>query len=68
MLTEDQVSFYKTKGYVILDDIFSAKELEECSREYDNLFERKKMSNLEATWGGDWNQNANAELPTSVCE
>ena len=68
MLTEEQVSFYKTNGFIILDDIFSARELEECSREYDNLFERKRASDLEATWGGDWNQKANAEQPTSVCD
>lgn len=65
MLTDAQLSFYQENGYVVLDSVFSTGELEECSAEYDQLFERKKQADLEATWQGDW-KNDNQSKSTSV--
>ncbi len=54
MLTSEQLQFYKENGYIILDDLYSVSEIDECSSEYDMLFELKRSSDLEATWKGDW--------------
>ena len=54
MLTAIQLQFYKENGYVILDDVYSTAEIDECSFQYDRLFELKNNSDLEATWKGDW--------------
>ena len=66
ILTEEQVNFYKENGYLILNDLYSAAEIEECSKEYDALFARKQESNLEATWQGDWRDKANITKSNSV--
>ena len=58
MLTEEQLRFYGENGYVVLDSVFPPSQLEECSAEYDQLFERKKQADLEATWQGDWNDSS----------
>lgn len=59
MLSKDQLSFYSENGYVLLDNVFSPEEIEECSSEYDKLFQAKqKSSNLEAEWKGDWKEPA----------
>lgn len=65
MLSKVQLQFYRENGYVVMDDIYSAAEIDECSREYDALFESKKNSDLEATWKGDWIEG-NAKAQTSV--
>ena len=52
-LTEEQKKFYSESGYIILD-ILNENEIEEISKEYDDIFSRKAESNLEATWEGDW--------------
>lgn len=65
MLTGEQLRFYRENGYVVLDSVFSSSELEECSAEYNQLFERKKEADLEATWRGDWKDRSQSEA-TSV--
>jgi len=67
MLTEEQLDFYRRNGYVILDSVFSSAEMDLCSTEYDQLFERKKNVDLEATWQGDWTvQSQTDSKSTSV--
>lgn len=66
MLTQQQIAFYRENGYLILDDLYTAAEIEECSTEYDALFARKRESNLEATWQGDWREKANVVETNSV--
>ena len=63
-----QLDCYKKNGFLLLKDVLSAKELEELSREYDELFERKKLENakLEAMWKGDWSQSGTSSSNTSV--
>ena len=56
MLTNEQIKFYKDNGYLIVSGIFQPEEVEECVRETDRMFSRVEESgkNLEATWGGKW--------------
>lgn len=55
MLSKEQLDFYSQNGYLLLDGVFTADEIEECSFEYDKLFKAKEsQNNLEATWKGDW--------------
>lgn len=55
MLSEQQLNFYSQNGYLLLDTVFTPQEIEECSLEYDKLFQAKKsQNNLKATWKGDW--------------
>lgn len=61
MLSEEQLSFYSKNGYLLLDSVFTPEEIEECSLEYNKLFQAKQShSNLEATWKGDWTPSADA--------
>jgi len=63
MITQDQINFYRQNGYVVLDDIFTSAELEECSIEYDAAFERRKSDSsafMDGTWKGDWNSKSNS--------
>ncbi|PSN48716.1 hypothetical protein C0J52_08783 [Blattella germanica] len=55
MLTKEQIQFYKENGYIKLSNIFTEKELQEISDEYDDLFERKQKENaeLQAVWKGE---------------
>ncbi len=57
MLTEFQRKFYFDNGYIVLDDVYSTSEIDECSSEYDRVFELKKDSDLEATWKGNWTKD-----------
>lgn len=66
MLNKIQLQFYRQNGYIVLDDIFSPAEIEECSREHDALFESKDDSDLEATWKGSWDNGEKTKEPTSV--
>ncbi len=54
MLSESQQKFYSENGYLVLDKIYSTGEIDECSSEYDKVFELKQNSDLEATWKGNW--------------
>ncbi|XP_037051169.1 phytanoyl-CoA dioxygenase, peroxisomal-like [Bradysia coprophila] len=55
MLSEEQLSFYSKNGYLLLDSVFTPEEIEECSLEYNKLFQAKQNNReLEATWKGDW--------------
>lgn len=55
MLSEKQKKFYSDNGYLLLDGVFTPEEIEECSVEYDKLFQSKQsQNNLEAKWKGDW--------------
>jgi len=61
MLTSEQKQFYKDKGFILLDKVFSPEEIEECVEAYDNLFETKKAdprTNMEAQWAGGWKDNS----------
>ena len=56
MCTRGNADFYKEKGFILLDGIFSNEEMDECIREYDAMFERAigRGDKLEATWKGNW--------------
>lgn len=55
MLSKEQLSFYAQNGYLLLDEVFTPEEIDECSLEYDKLFRAKENeNNLEAKWKGDW--------------
>ena len=64
----EKIDYYKKNGFLLLKGVLSTKELEELSREYDQLFERKKQENakLEAMWKGDWSQSGTSKNNTSV--
>jgi len=57
-LTEAEKEFYVENGYILLDNVFTKEEIDECCKEYDALFQEKSalQSNLEATWAGNWKQ------------
>ena len=63
MLTSEQIKFYKDNGYLVVSGVFQPKEVEECVRETDEMFSRVERSgkNLEATWGGKWQDTQIAE-------
>ncbi|XP_058803129.1 phytanoyl-CoA dioxygenase, peroxisomal-like [Phymastichus coffea] len=55
-LTVEQKKFWDENGFIKLSDVFSNEELDEISKEYDDLFERKQKEDaggLEAAWKGD---------------
>lgn len=54
MLSTEQLSSYHENGFILLNNIFSKEEIEECSNEYDYIFNLKKECDLEATWKGGW--------------
>lgn len=58
MLSQTQLQFYKDNGYLLLDEVYTTAEIDECSLEYDEIFTLKKNSELEATWKGDWKDEA----------
>ncbi|KAJ9589694.1 hypothetical protein L9F63_017100, partial [Diploptera punctata] len=60
MLTKEQVKFYKENGYIKLSNIFSEKEMNEISDEYDDLFSRKHNANLQAVWKGEEMEKASS--------
>ncbi len=63
MLSKEQLSFYSQNGYLLLDSVFTPEDIEECSVEYNKLFQTKeKQNNLEATWKGDWSASTNESL------
>ena len=59
-LSSAQLDSYLRSGYLVLPGLISPSDLAELSREYDELFIRKKeeKGRLEATWGGDWRQES----------
>nr|CAD7602954.1 unnamed protein product [Timema genevievae] len=66
MLTKEQKYFYQENGFIKLDNIFSDNEMENMSREYDRVFDRKKSQSLEATWKGDLMKKETGGAPVSV--
>lgn len=72
------MKFYKENGYILLDNIFTPEEIDQCSQAYDDLFQLKKLQNfdMEATWGGSWssqkvpgeNKNSFQEHSVSRCK
>ncbi|KAJ8673487.1 hypothetical protein QAD02_004749 [Eretmocerus hayati] len=55
-LTPEQKKFYDDNGFIKLSGVFSDREFEEISNEYDHLFTQKQkedMDGLEAAWIGD---------------
>ncbi|ODM99842.1 Phytanoyl-CoA dioxygenase, peroxisomal [Orchesella cincta] len=67
-LSETQKQFYKENGFILLDNVFSETEIDQCSVAYDELFELKKSqdSNMEATWKGSWNENSQNKSVLSI--
>lgn len=59
MLSKAQLQSYKENGFIVLDDVYTTVELEECLSEYDKVFQLKENSDLEATWKGDWKKSDN---------
>ena len=53
MLTPEQIQFYEDNGYLLVEQIFTPVEINECVGETDAMFERGQVSGrrLEATWG-----------------
>lgn len=66
-LSKEQKQFYKENGYILLNNVFSERELDQCTKAYDDLFQLKKQqnSNLEATWAGNWNKSLEAKEKTN---
>ena len=58
MLTPEQIQFYEDNGYLLVEQIFTPVEINECVGETDAMFERGQVSGrrLEATWG-EWQEN-----------
>eukprot|EP00118_Oscarella_pearsei_P028225 m.1721 g.1721 ORF g.1721 m.1721 type:complete len:283 (+) comp7754_c0_seq2:163-1011(+) len=56
MCSKEEKALYAEQGFVLLDNIFSEEEMEECCREYDAMFARahERGDKLEATWKGNW--------------
>ncbi|CAB3219829.1 unnamed protein product [Arctia plantaginis] len=51
-LTTEQKEFYKKNGYVVVKNVLSEEELNEISKEYDELFARKNQEKMESSWAG----------------
>lgn len=68
-LTPEQQKFWKDNGYIKISNIFSAKEMNEISEAYDELFERKRRENaggLEAAWVGNDMKKAAGNIDYTV--
>jgi len=52
LLTKDEVEFYKENGYVKLS-LFTNEEINEISKAYEDVFQRKKNAGMESSWKGD---------------
>lgn len=66
MLSESQLKFYSENGYLVLDEVYSTRDIDECSSEYDKVFELKQNSDLEATWKGNWTKDTASVYLTSL--
>lgn len=65
-LTKEQLASYDENGYIVLD-LLTKDEIEEMSREYDNIFKRKSNFNLEATWKGQWDRPDGQSVSQILC-
>ena len=67
-LTGAELGSYRRDGFLLLPGLISQSELSELSREYDDLFYRKKLERgrLEALWGGDWRQETSNTSVLSI--
>lgn len=65
-LSKEQKQFYKENGYLLINNVFSEREMDQCSKAYDDLFQLKKQqkSNLEAAWAGNWNASSGKKEET----
>lgn len=52
-LTKEQIRFWKDNGYIKLSGIFSDKEMDVISKEYDRIFILKNNPGMEARWEGN---------------
>lgn len=54
-LTTEQKQFWQENGFIKLTNVYSAKEVNEISDAYNEIFERKHRENLglEASWAGN---------------
>ena len=58
MLSEMQIEQYRDQGYVLVNHLFSCKELDSLEHEFDGILERRTrhQAGLDATWAGDWQE------------
>ncbi|KAK3868760.1 hypothetical protein Pcinc_025875 [Petrolisthes cinctipes] len=61
LLTAEQKKFYDDNGYAVLD-LLTEGEVDELSRDYDNIFKAKAASDTEATWAGDWKDDTKKKM------
>ncbi|XP_048484567.1 probable alpha-ketoglutarate-dependent hypophosphite dioxygenase [Plutella xylostella] len=52
-MTKQQIQSYKDNGFIKLSNIYSEKELQELSEEYNRIFYKKNNPGMEAAWLGD---------------
>lgn len=69
-LTQEQKQFYQDNGFIKLTNVYSLKEINEISDEYNELFDRKQRENkdLEAGWGGEEMKKAAGYIDYTVSE
>lgn len=66
-LTKEQKDFYAKNGFIKLSNIYSNEDMDRLSNEYDDLFKRKNIDDMEAAWkGNDMKKQANF-INYSVC-
>ncbi|XP_044729875.1 probable alpha-ketoglutarate-dependent hypophosphite dioxygenase [Chrysoperla carnea] len=59
-LTKEQKDFYAKNGFIKLSNIYSNEDMDRLSKEYDDLFTRKNIDDMEAAWkGNDMKKQAN---------
>lgn len=65
-LTEQQKQFYKDNGYILLKNLIDDKELARVTDEYEKLFKRKNLENMENSWVGKSEENRKTDSPYTV--
>lgn len=51
-LSQEQKTFYKNNGYIILKNVLPEEDLRAITEEYDKLFARKNQEKMESSWVG----------------
>lgn len=68
-ITPEQKKCWQDNGFVKLTNVFTEKEIEEFSTEYDELFERKRredLEGLESAWVGNDMKNLSGNRNVTV--
>ncbi|KAH9630548.1 hypothetical protein HF086_018464 [Spodoptera exigua] len=65
-LTPEQKKFYKDNGYILLKNLISEEELSRVIDEYDKLFKRKNLEQMENSWVGKNEDNRKSDSPYTV--